>query len=78
MTVNLKGMTDKQLNKRLTDLEITYLSCRDWWEQNTIKIQYQAVLDEKERRQMANLLGVTEEFIDEILDGLTPNTCRRI
>ena len=76
MTVNLKGMTDNQLNKRLTDLEITYLSCRDWWEQNTIKTQYQAVLDEKERRQMANLLGVTEELIDEILDELTPNPWR--
>ena len=76
MTVNLKGMTDKQLDKRLTDLEIAYLSCRDWWEQNTIKTQYQAVLDEKERRQMANLLGVTEELIDEILDELTPNPWR--
>ena len=76
MTVNLKGMTDKMLDKRLTDLEIAYLSCRDWWEQNTIKTQYQAVLDEKERRQMANLLGVTEELIDEILDELTPNPWR--
>ena len=76
MTVTLKSMTDEQLNKRLTDLETAYLSCRDWWEQNTIKTEYQAALDEKERRRITNQPS-TEEFIDEILDGLTPNTCRR-
>ena len=76
MTVTLKSMTDEQLNKRLTDLETAYLSCRDWWEQNTIKTEYQAALDEKERRQMAKERS-TEEFINQILDGLTPNTCRR-
>ena len=50
MAVNLKGFTDKQLDKRLTSLENAYAIARDWWEQNTIKIQYQEVLSEKTRR----------------------------
>lgn len=50
MTVNLKGFTDKQLDKRLSSLENSYTIARDWWEQNTIKMAYQEVLSEKTRR----------------------------
>ena len=75
MTVDLKGFTDKQLDKRLSSLENSYTVARDWWEQNTIKMAYQDVLDEKERRRMTNQPS-TEELIDEILDELTPNPWR--
>jgi len=75
MTVNLKGMTDKQLNKRLSSLENSYTIARDWWEQNTIKMAYQDVLDQKQRR-IDEMQPSTEELIDEILDELTPNPWR--
>ena len=75
MTVNLKGFTDKQLDKRLSSLENSYTVARDWWEQNTIKMAYQAVLDEKQRR-IDEKQPTTEEMIDEILDELTPNPWR--
>lgn len=75
MTVNLKGFTDKQLNKRLSSLENSYTIARDWWEQNTIKMAYQDVLDEKQRR-IDEKQPSTEELIDEILDELTPNPWR--
>ena len=75
MSVNLKGFTDKQLNKRLSSLENSYTIARDWWEQNTIKIAYQDVLDEKQRR-IDEMQPSTEELIDEILDELTPNPWR--
>ena len=75
MNVNLKGFTDKQLNKRLSSLENSYTIARDWWEQNTIKMAYQDVLDEKQRR-IDEMQPSTEELIDEILDELTPNPWR--
>ena len=75
MNVNLKGFTDKQLDKRLSSLENTYAMARDWWEQNTIKMAYQDVLDEKQRR-IDEMQPSTEELIDEILDELTPNPWR--
>ena len=75
MSVNLKGFTDKQLNKRLSSLENSYTIARDWWEQNTIKMAYQDVLDEKQRR-IDEMRPSTEELIDEILDELTPNPWR--
>lgn len=75
MSVNLKGFTDKQLNKRLSSLENSYTIARDWWEQNTIKMAYQDVLDEKQRR-IDEMQPSTEELIDEILDELTPNPWR--
>ena len=75
MNVNLKGFTDKQLDKRLSSLENSYTIARDWWEQNTIKIAYQDVLDEKQRR-IDEMRPSTEELIDEIIDELTPNPWR--
>ena len=75
MNVNLKGFTDKQLDKRLSSLENSYTIARDWWEQNTIKMAYQDVLDEKQRR-IDEMQPSTEELIDEILDELTPNPWR--
>lgn len=75
MSVNLKGFTDKQLNKRLSSLENSYTIARDWWEQNTIKMAYQETLDEKQRR-IDEMQPSTEELIDEILDELTPNPWR--
>lgn len=75
MSVNLKGFTDKQLNKRLSSLENSYTIARDWWEQNTIKMAYQDVLDEKQRR-IDEMRPSTEELIDEIIDELTPNPWR--
>ena len=75
MSVNLKGFTDKQLNKRLSSLENSYTIARDWWEQNTIKMAYQDVLNEKQRR-IDEMQPSTEELIDEILDELTPNPWR--
>ena len=75
MAVNLKGFTDKQLNKRLSSLENSYTIARDWWEQNTIKMAYQDVLDEKQRR-IDEMRPSTEELIDEIIDELTPNPWR--
>ena len=75
MNVNLKGFTDKQLDKRLSSLENTYAMARDWWEQNTIKMANQDVLDEKQRR-IDEKQPSTEELIDEILDELTPNPWR--
>ena len=75
MSVNVKGFTDKQLNKRVSSLENSYTIARDWWEQNTIKMAYQDVLDEKQRR-IDEMRPSTEELIDEILDELTPNPWR--
>ena len=75
MNVNLKGFTDKQLDKRLSSLENSYTIARDWWEQNTIKMAYQETLDEKQRR-IDEMQPSTEELIDEILDELTPNPWR--
>lgn len=49
--MDLRAFTDKQLDRRLTQLENTYLTARDWWEQNTIKRAYHDVLAEKERRK---------------------------
>ena len=75
MNVNLKGFTDKQLDKRLTSLENAYAIARAWWEQNTIKMAYQETLDEKQRR-IDEMQPSTEELIDEIIDELTPNPWR--